>query len=288
MPLAGGYDTSASAQQPSTSSTSSTPSTNIWSDIIDLFAIVGGVIAAPFTGGTSLLVSAYGLTDLIKTNIEASTAATTATQNSNQLTGDQPKVPPVGGTADLTGPDDASGNTQTNTPTVASEEDIVKEKMVSQQEQEAAYENQALQQILDLKTQEMATEGTMIATAAARGVKINSGTAARQLSIQQQKGSNVIGNAEQQVGIGIAGQKQDRLITENTGLLNMSNSQLGITQTYQTDMSNMWLNSLSGLMDTATASLKLWNPSTTGYNNSASVTTGGPQGDESGIDYYGY
>ena len=75
------------------------------------------------------------------------------------------------------------------------------------------------------------------------------GTAGAQLTTQRQKGGAVIGEAEHQVSMGIAAQKQMQQVNWNTALLNMSNQTLGIHQEAQTEQANIWISTLTSFFN---------------------------------------
>jgi hypothetical protein len=53
-------------------------------------------------------------------------------------------------------------------------------------------------------------------------------------------------------------------------------------------LSNAWLSSFTQAVDFGAGLLKGWNPASGTSSGTTSVSPGGPQGDESGISYYGY
>lgn len=266
---------------------------SIWEDILDIVAVVVGVIVDVASAGALSTVGnalvAFGVGDLIRTNVLAPAAAAT---EKAQL-GQEGDVGSSGSTGGLTDTDYGSDGTGTgkNRPTttvqkawnpednpnaheyiVPTAKQIVAEREELGEEEQAAYEQQALSDILNLKSQELAAESTIVSNTAARGLRIGQGTPAIQVAYQQEKGAAVIGGAEQQVATGVAEIYQQRVITENTGLLNVSNANLSITEQYQQEMSNMWLSELSTVFGAATSALKLWNPDTTGQQSAASAT----------------
>ncbi len=250
----------------------------VGTDIVDVAVFIGGVVAAPFTAGYSLIASGAALTDFIATNV-ANNAAKTA---ENQIAPNP--VPTAGGQYTNTGQNSAQGNTPgaTGTVTVPDEQTVVNERADAANLAQVSYEEQGLTSIENLKVQEQQQEGAIVAGAAARGLKL-SGSPLYQLNAQKEAGATAIGSAETQFSLGDRAQSEQTLAGFNAGVLNMSNQDLAI----QTDLSNQWLSSFTNLINTASSFLgKFWNPAQTMQNTVGNVPAG-PTG-EGGIGYYGY
>ena len=252
------------------------------SDIVDIGLIIGGAVAAPFTGGLSLAATAYGLTDLIKTN-EASSQAQAA---QNQLSNNP--VAPAGGQTNLSGggtpaaEQNAPGATS-GTATTPNALEVLNERADASNLAQIAYEEQGLSSIEGLKLQEQKAESGIIAGTASRGLKLE-GSPLYQLNAQKEAGATAIGQAESQFALGDKAQRGQTLASYNAGLLNLSDTSLQI----QTDLSNMWLGTFTNLINASSSFIsKFWNPSQTMQNTSNNWNTNSAY-DQSGPQYTPY
>ena len=250
---------------------------NITADIVGAAEVVGGIVAAPFTGGTSLALSAAGAGTIV-TSIAGGAATVQAEeeakQNTNQLSqGGKPPGP--SGTSYTVPPQSAAS---TNAPggsgkvTVPFGTDIIQEKADAANLQQVAYEQQALSQILTLKESELTAEGTISAGQATRGVKAGGGTAASQLAIQRGVGGSAIGEAVTQEALGDKVQSEQNLASFNAGLYNLSNEALGINQQLDTTVSNLWLSSLTSMVQGATSAINQFVPKQAAATQQAAAT----------------
>jgi hypothetical protein len=251
------------------------------STIVDVAEVVVGIALAPVTGGASLLISAAGVGDIAKTFIAEKNANDAKAQQDNNPVGNS------GSTTDLSGAGTggAGGNTPgatSGTSMVPNEMDVINERSDAANLSQIAYEEQGLSSIQNLQLQEAKQESSIIAGAATRGLKLE-GSPLYQLNAQKQAGATAISGAETAFNLGDKAQRESNLASYNSGLLNMSNSQLQIN----TDLSNMWLQSFTNVINNTTSFLgKFWNPAQN-MQNVYNPATGGPQG-EGGIGYYGY
>lgn len=175
-----------------------------------------------------------------------------------------PGVPAAGSTYTPPAESGAGGNAPgaTGQPqTVPYGTDILTERAKAANLQQVAYEQQSLEQILTLKEQELTVEGTITASAAARGVKAGAGTAGVQLATQKQLGAGVIGTAVSQQALLDKSQTEANLASYNAGLYNLSNQTAGIKQQLQETESNLWLSSLTSTVQWGTSALqRFWTP----------------------------
>ena len=252
------------------------------STIVDFAEVAVGIALAPVTGGASLLISAAGAGDIAKNYAAQQAAKAAQAQSSNN------PVPPAGGTYSLSGAGTpaAGGNdpgATSGTATVGNEQEVINERADAANLAQISYENQGLTSIENLKLQEAQQESSIRAGAAARGLKLE-GSPLYQLNAQMEAGATAIGSAETQFTLGDKAQQESTLASYNSGLLNMSNSDLSI----QTDLSNQWLQSFTNVINTASSFIgKFWNPAqTTGAQASSYSSLN--QGLDSSVDpYYG-
>jgi hypothetical protein len=243
---------------------------NIVSDIVGVGEMaVGALITVGTLGGgagVGLGLMAAGGATIVqsvaggKASVDA---ASEAKQNINQIsptggvpTSGSPYTPPA-----VSG---AGGNAPggTGPQTVPYGTDVLQEKADAANLQQVAYEQQSLEQILNLKEQELTTEGAITSGQASRGVKAGEGTAGIQLATQKQLGQGVIGSAVSQQAIGDKAQSEASLASWNAGLLGLSNETLGINQNLQTEQSDLWLGSLTSMIGYASSALsRFWTPS---------------------------
>jgi hypothetical protein len=253
--------------------------------IVDILEVVGGVIAAPFTGGASLAISAMGLGNLVKDTIAEQQA------NADKAQVSPNPVPGSGGNYNLPGPTagggGASGNAPgatTGTAVIPDEQAVINERADAANLSQVTYETQGLSSITGLMLQERRQESGIVAGAAARGLRLE-GSPLYQLHAQQMAGASAIGAAKQEFALGDTAQRTSNLASYNAGLLNMSDKTLSI----QTDLSNQWLSSFTNLVNLGSSFIgKFWNPAQTMQGANASDYSSQNQGLNSSVDpYYG-
>lgn len=148
---------------------------------------------------------------------------------------------------------------------------------------EVAFEKKAGAEILGLKVEEQAAESTIVAGAAARGLKL-SGSPLYQLTTQKQKGASAIGLATSQESLADTALFESNQAKWNQALLNVYHDNQAAN--------NMWLSLFESTISFATSFLGLPSFSVPQQQQQQQTDpfagwTGGPLW-ESGIDYYDY
>ena len=134
--------------------------------------------------------------------------------------------------------------------------------------------------VLGEKVSEIQSEGSITASAASRGLKME-GSPLMQLIAQKNAGASGIAYTEQQGTASISGAQTGAQSGFDAAMLARKEN----LQYADQQLSNAWLSSFSQAINFGTSMMKGWTPDAI---STSGVTTGGPQGDESGIDYFGY
>jgi hypothetical protein len=136
------------------------------------------------------------------------------------------------------------GVTLNKTPT---EQEIANQVSKEYQTEIQSTEAQQAQAIGSLKARETATEGSITARTASRGLKLGTGSALMELATQQERGGQAIQYQTQQGGAAISGMQQEQAVALGKAALTATD------QKYQQDqaMSNAWLQAFTFAATTA-------------------------------------
>jgi hypothetical protein len=244
--------------------------------------IVGGAIAGVagvLTGNVALIgLGVSGVTAGIG-SIGAQEAANEKEKQTEENVGDfSSPAPSIPGTSPTT-----ADNGSTPSVNAQTQADIAKERAAEADLQINQSKEQLSQQMLTEQSAEIVSEGGIRASAAARGLKME-GSPAMQLIAQQELGKETMRFTESQGAAAISGMGISRQASYDAAAL-AGKEQIQYADQQQ---SNAWLSSFTNFLKLSSSMVdKFWNPSS-GGSSSPSFWTGGPQGNESGIDYYGY
>jgi len=141
------------------------------------------------------------------------------------------------------------------------------------------FEIQGLEQIVNLKAQESAAESSIMATTAARGLRME-GSPLYQLTIQKQRGQRAIGLAEQSFAASDVEGAELNQATWNQQMLNLSEQNYAI----QTQLNNFYLSQFASTVSFGTSLLsEFWNPKITSPSSGYSLPS-----ETDYLDLYGY
>jgi hypothetical protein len=169
-------------------------------------------------------------------------------------------------------PQEGGGGNAPGAPSaiVPTQREVYQEQAQAANLAQASYENQALSQILGMKVQEQTAESSIMASAAARGLRLT-GSPLAQLATQKQRGEQAIGLAESSFKATDTAQSLSNQATWNQQILNLAEANFQI----QANQTNQWLSSWASVVNYGTSLIKnFWTPSVTPPSSSGAGYTG--------------